>query len=880
MKKQKFNAMFNTLDRLIEFSRDSTDAILTKLGTSEEGLHSDDVKNRLDKFGLNEISHGKPAPWYVQLVKAFLNPFIIVLICLGVVSFLMDVIITAPQDRDYTTVFVISSMVIVSGLLRFFQEYRSNLEAEKLKALVHSTATVIRSDIGKQEIKMAEVVPGDIIHLAGGDMIPADVRLLSAKDLFVGQSSLTGESAPVEKYSNPTNGNEENRKVNVLELNNICFMGTNIVSGAATAVVIATGNETYFGAMAESLTVERTPTSFDKGVNSVSWLLIRFMLVMVPIVFFINGLTKRNWLDALLFSISIAVGLTPEMLPMIVTSNLAKGAVNLAKRKTVIKRLNAIQNLGAMDILCTDKTGTLTIDKIVLEQHLNIHGEDDDRVLRHAYMNSFFQTGLKNLLDLAILEHGDKKGFESLQNIYTKVDEIPFDFSRRRMSVVLQSKDGKRQLVTKGAVEEMLSICSFAEYKGNVVELTPEIRYEVEAKVRELNNEGMRVIAVAQKNNIPKEGVFSVKDESNMVLMGYVGFLDPLKDSSAAAIQALHDHGVKVKVLTGDNEVVTKRICRDVGLEVDHILLGSDIDILTDEELAIAAAKTTVLAKLSPLQKARVISCLQSLGHTVGFLGDGINDAAALREADVGISVDTATDIAKESADIILLEKSLMVLEEGVVEGRKIFGNIIKYIKMTASSNFGNVFSVLIASAFLPFLPMLPVQLLVQNLLYDISQISIPWDTMDADYLKKPRKWSAEDIGRFMLYIGPISSIFDIITFIVMWFVFKANTPAMQSYFQSGWFIVGLLSQTLIVHMIRTPKIPFIESRATKPVLLLTIVIMALGIAIPFTSFGASIGLQPLPLMYFPWLVVILAGYCFMTQAVKRWYIKKYDMWL
>ncbi len=746
--------------------------------------------------------------------------------------------------------------------------------------MVHTTASILRSDTGKHEIQMAEIVPGDIIHLAAGDMIPADVRIISSKDLFVSQSSLTGEAEPVEKYDTLRCDVNKQKSISLSELDNICFMGTNVVSGSAVAVVLFTGNNTYFGSMAKSLVGQRALTNFDKGVNSISWLLIRFMFVMVPIVFLVNGFTKGDWLEALLFAISIAVGLTPEMLPMIVTTNLAKGAVAMAKRKTVVKRLNAIQNFGAMDILCTDKTGTLTLDKIVLECHLDIHGNEDDRVLRHAYLNSYYQTGLKNLMDVAILEFGAKKEFEDPEKTYKKVDEIPFDFIRRRMSVVLQDGSDKRQLVTKGAVEEMLSICTYAEYRGEVVPLTEEIREEVKEMVKQLNKEGMRVLAIAQKNNVPHEGVFSVKDESEMVLMGYIGFLDPPKETAAAAIKALNEYGVKVKILTGDNEIVTKKICKEVGLPVDNILLGSQIDGMEDEALAAAAENTAIFAKLSPLQKSRIITMLQSKGHTVGYMGDGINDAAALREADVGISVDTAVDIAKESADVILLEKSLMVLEEGVIEGRKIFGNIIKYIKMTASSNFGNMFSVLAASAFLPFLPMLPIHLLVQNLFYDISQISIPWDHMDEEYLKVPRKWDASDVSKFMIFIGPISSIFDITTYLVMWFVFKANTPAVQSLFQSGWFIEGLLSQTLIVHMIRTQKVPFIQSRAAKPVLLLTGTIMAMGIAIPFTPFGASIGLQPLPLTYFPWLIGILLAYCLLTQTIKTWYIKKFKGWL
>jgi Mg2+-importing ATPase len=868
------------LDKLNDFSRKDPKDVLDVLQATTEGLSGEEAELRLETFGLNKIVHEKVASWYIQLIRAFFNPFIVVLIFLAGISLVMDVILAAPENRSWRTVIVITVMVTVSGILRFYQEYRSNKEAEKLKALVRTTATVFRSETGMQEIDMEELVPGDIIQLAAGDMIPADVRVLFSKDLFVSQSALTGESEPVEKYDTIKRNGNQNHGTNLSELENICFLGTNVVNGLAQAVVIATGNETYFGSMAKSLVGQRAQTSFEKGVNSVSWLLIRFMLVMVPIVFMVNGVTKRNWMEAFLFAVSVAVGLTPEMLPMIVTTNLAKGAILMAKRKTVVKRLNAIQNFGAMDILCTDKTGTLTLDKIVLERHLDIHGNEDDRVLRHAYLNSYFQTGLRNLLDRAILEFGAQKGFTSLEKLYTKVDEIPFDFTRRRLSVVLTNGDGKRQLITKGAVEEMLEICSYAEYNGQVVPLTDEIRIEAKELVKQLNNDGMRVLAVAQKNKIPQAGVFSVKDESNMVLMGYIGFLDPPKETAAQAIKVLREHGVQIKILTGDNDLVSRKICREVGLPVDEILLGQEIERMTDQELMIAVEKMTVFAKLTPLQKSRIVKALQQAGHTVGFLGDGINDAAALREADVGISVDTAMDIAKESADIILLEKSLMVLEEGVVLGRNTFGNIIKYIKMTASSNFGNMFSILAASAFLPFLPMLPIHLLVQNLCYDLSQVSIPWDNMDKDYLKIPRKWDTKGISKFMVFIGPISSFFDIVTYLVMWFVFKANSPAVQSLFQSGWFIEGLLSQTLIVHMIRTQKIPFIQSRAATPVLLLTGTIMAIGICIPFSSFGASIGLQPLPLSYFPWLIGILLSYCVLTQFIKTLYIKHFKNWL
>ncbi len=863
-----------------EAARLDVNGIFNKLASRMEGLSREEAETRLEIHGLNEVPGEKPDPWFIQLFRAFVNPFVIVLLSLAVVSLIVDVILAAPAGKNWGTVTVIALMIAISGLLSFYQEYRSNRAAEQLEAMVRTTATVSRGDQGAVEVPMAGLVPGDIIRLSAGDMIPADVRIFRAKDLFVNQAALTGEAEAVEKFSSLQNKKQQREDTDLLGLENIGFMGTNVISGTAGAVVISTGERTHFGRLAKTLTGHRARTSFDRGVNNVSILLIRFMLVMVPIVFVINGFTKGDWFQALLFAVSVAVGLTPEMLPVIVTTNLAKGAYAMAKNKTVVKKLNAIQNFGAMDVLCTDKTGTLTLNKVVLVKYLDIHGQMDERVLRHAYLNSFYQTGLKNLLDVAIIESGRELGFTELDRRYGKVDEIPFDFARRRMSVVLESENEKRQLVTKGALEEMLSICSFVEYQGQVIPFTEEIRTEIMAMVEKLSADGMRVVAVAQKNRVPDIESFSVADESSMVLIGYLGFLDPPKESAKNAIGALQEHGVAVKVLTGDNEIVTQNICRHVGLDVQNILLGPAIEAMNDRELAAAARKTTIFAKLTPLQKSRIITALQNNGHTVGFLGDGINDAPALRDSDIGISVDTATDIAKESADIILLEKDLMVLEQGVVEGRNTFGNIIKYIKITASSNFGNMFSVLGASAFLPFLPMLPIHLLLQNLSYDLSQVSIPWDKMDPGYIKKPRQWNADDIKRFMIFIGPISSIFDLITFLVMWHVFRANSPAAQSLFQSGWFVEGLLSQILIVHMIRTRKIPFFQSRATAPVFILTAAIIAMGVLIPFTALGRSIGLQPLPLSYFPWLAGILLAYSILTQVLKTWYIRRFKMWL
>lgn len=716
--------------------------------------------------------------------------------------------------------------------------------------------------------------------IAAGDMIPADLRIIEAKDLFVSQSSLTGESDPIEKRPE-TNANKH-RKGSVIELENICFMGSNVVSGSATGIVIATGNDTYLGTIARSIAGHRAATAFDKGISKVSFLLIRFMLIMIPFVFLVNGVTKGDWLEAFIFAVSVAVGLTPEMLPMIVTANLAKGAVAMSKKKTIVKDLNAIQNFGAMNILCTDKTGTLTCDQIVLEKYINADGSSDEsrRILRHAYFNSFFQTGLKNLMDKAILSHVKELSLEYLKDNYVKVDEIPFDFTRRRMSVVVEDRQGKRQIITKGAVEEMLAICSHAEFDGEVHPMTEALKHKAHRIIEQMNKQGMRVIAVAQKSYLDKACDFCVEDEKEMVLIGYLAFLDPPKQSAAKAIQQLHEHGIEVKILSGDNDAVVRTIARQVGINTTNALSGPQLADLNEEEKMKAVRETTVFSKLTPVQKTEIITLLQAQQNTVGFLGDGINDAAALRQSDIGISVDSAVDIAKESADIILLEKSLMVLEDGVLEGRKTFGNITKYIKMTASSNFGNMFSVMAASAFLPFLPMLPIHLLIQNLLYDISQTTIPFDRMDAEYLRKPRKWDASDLSRFMIFIGPISSIFDIITYLVMWFAFGCQSMEHQTLFQSGWFIEGLLSQTLIVHMIRTRKVPFIQSRASWQVTGLTLLIMVTGILIPFTPFGTSIGLEALPASYFPWLFGILLSYCVLTQLIKNWYIHRFTKWL
>ena len=877
-KKQKSSNLEKDLkERLQTMSNNSVDDVWKELHSSPDGLDEGEAEERLESFGLNEVVYEKRKPWYIYLLNSFLDPFILILLFIVLISYFTDVAFVDTGEKSYITILIISILIAISVGLRFTQEYKSQITADNLKDLVPTTTAIKRKGKKPEEINMNQVVPGDVIYLAAGDLIPADMRIMSATDLFISQSSLTGESEAVEKFIKNKDTNENK---NVADLDNIALMGTIVVSGAAHGVVVQTGNNSYFGSIAESLAKDVGDTSFEEGVKNVSILLMKFMFVMVPIVFLINGLTKGDWLEALLFSISVAVGLTPEMLPTLVSTNLAKGAVSLSEKKIIVKRLSSIQNFGAMDILCTDKTGTLTEDKIVLETYLNVSGKEDRNVLVHGYLNSFHQTGLKNLLDKAVIKRGQETGIENQIAKYAKVDEIPFDFKRRRMSVVVKSDKDNRELITKGAVEEMLSICNKVQVNGTAEPLTPELTEKIMSTVYSLNEDGMRVLAIAQKSNVPDETSFGVKDECEMTLIGYMGFLDPPKKSTITAIKALYEHGLDLKILTGDNDIVTRKIAKEVGITVNNIVLGSDTESLSDDELYQVASKSSILAKLSPAQKERVIRVLQENKHVVGFLGDGINDAQALKQADVGISVDTAVDIAKESADIILLEKDLNVLEEGVIEGRRVFGNINKYIKITASSNFGNIFSVLIASAFLPFLPMLPIQLLIQNLLYSISQISIPWDNMDEEYLEKPQQWNTNEISKFMIFIGPISSIFDVITFAIMWFVFGANNVGQMALFQTGWFVVGLLTQTLIVHMIRTRKIPFVQSIASAPVLIMTAVIMIAGVIIPYTGFGTFINLVPLPGSYFIWLIGILIAYSLLIEVVKKWYIKKFDSWI
>lgn len=875
-------------------AQNSLETTLSNVRSRQDGLDQAEALARLHQDGPNEVAHDRPPHAFVQLLQAFNNPFIYVLMTLTAISFFTDFWLPFQEgeETDLTGVIIVLSMVLASGLMRFWQEHRSAKAAETLKAMVRTTASVLRCEgpgrrAELREIPMGELVVGDIVRLSAGDMIPADIRLIESRDLFISQAVLTGEALPVEKYD--TLGAVQEKSASrlaadqhdLLELPNICFMGTNVVSGTATALVVATGARTYFGSLARSIVGSRAQTAFDRGVNSVSWLLIRFMLVMVPVVLLINGFTKGDWAEAFMFALAVAVGLTPEMLPMIVSANLAKGAVAMSRRKVVVKRLNAIQNFGAMDVLCTDKTGTLTQDRIILEQHLDSTGSSCEQVLQLAWLNSFHQSGMKNLMDRAVVRFAEENPRFSPPGAWRKVDELPFDFVRRRLSVILEDKAGHHLLVCKGAVEEMLACSDRVREAGVAVPLDEKRREQLLAQAEGYNRDGFRVLLVATRDLPPAETQprYSASDERALVIEGFLTFLDPPKETAGPAIAALRGNGVAVKVLTGDNAIVTAKICREVGLEVGEPLLGRDIDRMDDGVLGRLVEERTVFAKLTPLQKSRVLKALQANGHTVGFLGDGINDAPALRDADVGISVDSGTDIAKESADIILLEKSLMVLEEGVIKGRETFGNIMKYLNMTASSNFGNVFSVLVASAFIPFLPMLAIHLLLQNLMYDISQLSLPWDKMDKEFLAKPRKWDAKNIGRFMLWIGPTSSIFDITTYALMWFVFAANSAEMQALFQSGWFIEGLLSQTLVVHMLRTQKIPFIQSTAALPVMLMTGLVMALGVYVPFSPLGAMVGLVPLPWEYFPWLVGTLLCYCITAQTMKTLYIRRFGQW-
>ena len=869
--------------------------VLDALETSITGVQEDQVEMLRETYGENKLTKATEVPLWKKIYESIINPFTVILLVIAVISLMTNVILAKPGEEDPTTSIIIVVLVLISGGIRFVQELKSDKAASNLSSLIVNTATVIRDGV-QQEIPIEELVVGDVIKLSAGDMLPADALLLETRDFFIQQSSLTGESESVEKKTMWTPSEEETQKP-VLESERFVFMGSNVVSGSALAVILVTGNDTMIGRIEKTLNNFDEPTSFEKEMNTISWLLIRLMLVLVPVVFVINGLTDSDWLEAGVFALSVAVGLTPEMLPMIITASLAKGAVIMAKEKVVIKKLNAIQDLGAIDILCTDKTGTLTQDEIILEYPLDIHANLDLGVLKIGYLNSYFQTGLKNLLDRAIITRTEKESIEhedlrELSTRYKKIDELPFDFERRRMSVIVKEESHEGALlVTKGALEEMLSISAHVQDGKEIYPITEEIRQNILEAVSQLNEQGLRVLGVSQKFYPNASHRFAVEDESNMILMGYLAFLDPPKPSAAPAIQALKEHGVMTKILTGDNEKVTQTVCERVGLPVDHILLGTDIEEMDDATLAIEAEKTTIFAKLSPEQKARIIRLLKVNGHKVGYMGDGINDAPSLKVADVGISVDTAVDIAKEVADVILLDKDLLVLEKGLIEGRKVYANMTKYIKMTVSSNFGNIFSLLFASVFLPFLPMAPVHLIVLNLIYDLSCVALPFDHVDEDFLKEPRAWTAKSITRFMSWLGPTSSIFDIITFAVMFFGIapmitgssyaESTNPAyFLMVFQTGWFIQSMWSQTMVIYMLRSPKLPFIQSKPAFSLLVTSLFALFIVTVLPYTPLAASLKLATLNGMYFLALILITVSYMLLVTIVKKVYIKKYREWL
>ena len=847
----------------------TVETFLQEHGFNKEGLTKQQVAENRAKYGLNILKQKKPKEWYNYLLESLLSPFNLILLGITLVLIYTDVILTNPPS--YANIIVILILITVSTLLEFFEVYRSNKAAEKLKSMVAVKTTVYRN--GKAiKIPLDEITIGDVVSLSAGDLIPADVRIIESKDLYVVQSSLTGESDAVKKVTET-----ENKKIeDITDLDTICFMGTNVMSGTAKAVVFNIGENTYFGQVADTISDTKPKTNFQQGIESVSKLLIRFMLVLIPITFLINSV-KHDTLVAFTFAVAIAIGITPLLLPVILSSSLAKGATRMSKKKTIVKRLDSIQSFGAMNILCTDKTGTITEDRIVLEKYLDIKGEEDSRVLKHAFLNSYFQTGLKGSIDEAVIKRTQKTELKGIEKKYTKIDEIPFDFSRRRLSVVVSDGE-KKQLITKGAVEEILNICTMVDYKGKVSEITKDIKQNILKITKELNKEGLRVVAVCQKNDIDGITSFTVKDESKMVLMGFIGFLDPPKESAKEAIERLNRDGIRVVVLTGDNEYVTKAICEKVNINTNKIILGSKIEKLSDAALKRLMKKTNVFAKLSPIQKARIVRLYKEMGNVVGYMGDGINDAPSIHNAEVGISVDTAVDITKETADIILLEKDLDVLTEGVLEGRKTFGNLLKYIKMAVSFNFGEVFSILIASIFLPFFPITPIQLLVQSLLYDLGQLSLPYDNVDKEYLQKPRKWNMKSIKRFMLWMGPTSSIFDLFIFAVLWFVFGIREAAI---FQTIWFSYGVVSNLVGLHIIRTSKTPFIQSNSSKAVYASSIILSIVAIIIPFTFIGQYLGLVAIPLKY---IALIILGvpilYCILATIIKKIYIKKYGEWL
>jgi Mg2+-importing ATPase len=846
----------------LDLAKGDLPSILAKYHTGMEGLSLEQYELLKQSSVPNEIAREKPKTFFSRLWDNVKNPLVVLLTGLAVVSYLTG---------DIRATVVIGSMVVLGVVLRFVQETRADHAAEQLKAMIKTMATVVRAG-ERMEVSLNDLVPGDVVVLAAGDMIPADIRLIKAKDLFINQSALTGESMPVEKRVESL----EEAVINPLEAANICYLGSDVESGSGLGVVVLTGRDTYFGSLASSLVGQRELTSFDKGINQFTWLMIQFMVVMVPLVFLFNGLSKHNWLEAFLFALAVAVGLTPEMLPMIVTVNLSKGAIVMSGKKVIVKRLNAIQNFGAMDVLCTDKTGTITQGKIILQQHMDAHGKPSQKVLHYGYLNSYYQTGLKNMMDVAVLEYVHLEDQIVVRGDYQKLDEIPFDFNRRRMSVVVEDHADNHLLICKGAVEEVMALCTRVEVDGQILDVDPEHDANRRKMVRDLNAQGFRVVAIAYKS-VDKDDhgkVYGIEDECDLTLLGFLAFLDPPKETASEALNLLKNNHISVKILTGDNDIVTESICRQVGLEIADVLLGPAIEAMSEDELIHAAEKANVFAKLSPSHKKRIIQALQKADHVVGFMGDGINDAPALRSADVGISVNSAVDIAKESSDIILLENNLLVLVEGVREGRRVFGNITKYIKMAASSNFGNMFSVLGGSLFLPFLPMLPIQVLTNNLLYDFSQTAIPSDDVDPDWLSVPRRWTIAGMRRFILIIGPISSIFDYLTFFMMLYLFNCwDNPVL---FHTGWFVESLLTQTLIIHVIRTNQIPFIQSRASTPLLITSILIVVAGSYLTISPLASVLGFTSLPFLYWILVLLMMAAYIVITQIVKMWFYKKY----
>lgn len=879
-------------ERLTDALRMSVVDTMTFFNTSRLGLTEEQVEENRDLYGENELTKGQEDSIVKKIYESIINPFTVILLLIALVSLVTNVWLAKPGQEDPTTFIIIVVLVLLSGSIRFVQELRSDKAASNLSRMIVNTVTVVRE--GKeQEIPITELVVGDIIRLSAGDMLPADVLILDSRDFFVQQSGLTGESDAVEKMA--LDKCEIKETESLLESDSLAFMGTNVISGRASALVLVVGDDTKMGAIEQTLNTYDEPTSFEREMNSISWLLIRLMLVLVPIVFFINGLTDGDWLEAGVFALSVGVGLTPEMLPMVITASLAKGSILMAKEKVVIKKLNAIQDLGAIDILCTDKTGTLTQDEIVLEYPLDIHGDLDLAVLRRAYLNSYYQTGLKNLMDRAIINRTEKEAekheiVRNLDQTFKKIDELPFDFERRRMSVLVRDDENVVSMVTKGALEEMLAISNYVEDKGKILPLTEEIRQEILTEVAQLNEQGLRVLGVSYRSDLDADYEYTVKDESDMILTGYLAFLDPPKPSAAPAIKSLTEYGVATKILTGDNEKVTEAVCEKVGLDAKNILLGSMIETMSDEELSRVVETTTVFAKLSPNQKARIILQLKANGHKVGYMGDGINDAPSMKVADVGISVDTAVDIAKETADVILLDKDLLVLEKGLVEGRKVYANMTKYIKMTVSSNFGNIFSLLISSIFLPFLPMAPIHLIVLNLVYDISCIALPFDNVDREFLQKPRIWSAKSITRFMAWIGPISSIFDCTTFLILFFIIApmitgsvyhhGMSSNFITIFQTGWFIESMWTQTMVIYMLRSPKLPFIQSRPALSVVMTTLAAVFFVTLLPYGPFANLLKVSPLNGTYFLFLMIIMALYMISVTFVKHLYIKKYHEWL